>query len=106
MGPARVGGRCQLGVVRWPSGWSSSWGWELFAGSRWRGMWVSAWGGRPGGLAGGVGQAGVWGSVTCHGSGRGASYMGWATMSRDVAGQGGLFCVGGSVVVGSLEPSG
>jgi hypothetical protein len=63
-------------------------------------------GGQLGGLAGGVGWAGVWGVVTCHGLGRGASYMGWATMLCDVAGQGRLFCVGGSVVAGGLEPSG
>jgi hypothetical protein len=68
----------------------------------------SAWrvGVSLGGSAWGVGQAGIRGGATCHGSAGGVSYMGWATMSHDVAGQGGLFCVGGSVVGGGLEPSG
>jgi hypothetical protein len=97
MGPARVGGRCRLGVVKWPSGQSGGWRWGLFAGSHQRGMWVSAWE---------VGRAGVQGGATCHGLGGGALYMAWAATSRDVAGRGRLFCVGGSVVVGGLEPSG
>jgi hypothetical protein len=88
MGPVRMGGGCRLGVVRWPSRWSGSWHWGLFAGSHWHGMWVLAWG---------VGQAGVWGSATCHGLGGGVSCMGWAARLRDVAGRGRLFCVGGKI---------
>jgi hypothetical protein len=58
------------------------------------------------GVSLGVGQAGVWGGAMCHRLGGGASCMGWAATLRDVAGQGGLFCIGGSVVAGGLEPSG
>jgi hypothetical protein len=58
------------------------------------------------GVSLGVGQAGVRGGAMCHGPGGGASCMGWATTSRDVAGWGGLFRVGGSVVAGGLEPLG
>jgi hypothetical protein len=59
-----------------------------------------------GGAPGGAGQARIQGGATCQGSGGGALYMGWATTSCDMAGQGRLFCVGGSIVVGSLEPLG
>jgi hypothetical protein len=55
------------------------------------------------GVSLGVGWAGVQGGVTCHGPGGGVSCMGWATMSRDVVGQGRLFCVGHSVVADRLE---
>jgi hypothetical protein len=58
------------------------------------------------GVSLGVGQAGVRGGATCHGPGGGVSCMGWAATLRDVAGWGGLFCVGGSIVAGGLEPSG
>jgi hypothetical protein len=63
-------------------------------------------GGWLGWLAGGVGQAGVWGGAICHGLGGGALHRGWATTSRDVVGRGRLLCVGGSVVACGLEPSG
>jgi hypothetical protein len=55
------------------------------------------------GVSLGVGWAGLQGSAMCHGPGGGASCMGWAATLRDVAGQGGLFCVGRSVVAGRLE---
>jgi hypothetical protein len=58
------------------------------------------------GVSLGVSRAGVRGGATCHGPGGGASCMGWAATLRDMAGRGGLFCVGGSVVAGGLEPSG
>jgi hypothetical protein len=58
------------------------------------------------GVSLGVGRAGVQGSATCHGPGGGVLCTGWATTSHDVVGRGGLFCVGGSFVVGGLEPSG
>jgi hypothetical protein len=58
------------------------------------------------GVSLGVGRAGVRVGATCHGPGGGALCMGWAATSRDVAGRGGLFRVGGSVVAGGLEPSG
>jgi hypothetical protein len=59
-----------------------------------------------GGWLGGVSQAGVQGNAACHAPGGGALCMGWATMLCDVVGQGELFCVGGSVVAGGLEPLG